>query len=91
MFHQVVFVWQGMSKEKDKRVYNTLWVFSLRRLTWTCVYRNDSVAPSEPRPRFAHQLVYDPVRKVRVSFRLVTFVLCLNILSNKWYMLHVYY
>ena len=53
-----------MSKEKDKRVYNTLWVFSLRRRTWTCVYRNGSVAPHEPRPRFAHQLVYDPVRKV---------------------------
>ncbi|XP_053614585.1 muskelin isoform X2 [Plodia interpunctella] len=63
-----MFVLSGMSKEKDKRVYNTLWVFSLRRMTWTCVYRNDSVAPSEPRPRFAHQLVLDPVRKVHYLF-----------------------
>ncbi|CAB3257188.1 unnamed protein product [Arctia plantaginis] len=47
-----IFVLSGMSKESDKRVYNTLWVFSLRRLTWTGIYRNDSVAPSEPRPRF---------------------------------------
>nr|XP_049700727.1 muskelin isoform X2 [Helicoverpa armigera] len=63
-----MFVLSGMSKEKDKRVYNTLWVFSLRRLTWTCVYRNDSVSPSEPRPRFAHQLVYDPVKKIHYLF-----------------------
>ncbi|KAJ8717113.1 hypothetical protein PYW08_005512 [Mythimna loreyi] len=63
-----MFVLSGMSKEKDKRVYNTLWVFSLRRLTWTCVYRNDSLGPNEPRPRFAHQLVYDPVKKIHYLF-----------------------
>ncbi|XP_072942576.1 muskelin [Epargyreus clarus] len=63
-----IYVLSGMSKEKDKRVYNTLWVLSLRLMTWTCVYRNDSVAPHEPRPRFAHQLVYDPVRKVHYLF-----------------------
>ncbi|XP_026741062.1 muskelin isoform X1 [Trichoplusia ni] len=63
-----LFVLSGMSKEKDKRVYNTLWVFSLRRLTWTCVYRNDSIGPNEPRPRFAHQLVYDPVKKIHYLF-----------------------
>ncbi|XP_052755942.1 muskelin isoform X2 [Galleria mellonella] len=63
-----MFVLSGMSKEKDKRVYNTLWVFSLRRMTWTCVYRNDRVSANEPRPRFAHQLVYDPVRKVHYLF-----------------------
>ncbi|XP_063830962.1 muskelin [Ostrinia nubilalis] len=58
-----IFVLSGMSKEKDKRVYNTLWVFSLRRRAWACVYRSDAVAPGQPRPRFAHQLVYDPVKK----------------------------
>ncbi|CAH2217504.1 jg685, partial [Pararge aegeria aegeria] len=63
-----IHVLSGMSKEKDKRVYNTLWVFSLRRLTWTCVYRNDCITPNEPRPRFAHQLVYDPVRKIHYLF-----------------------
>ncbi|KAJ0174253.1 hypothetical protein K1T71_010399 [Dendrolimus kikuchii] len=63
-----MFVLSGMSKEKDKRVYNTLWVFALRSMTWTCVYRNDSVAPNEPRPRFAHQLVYDPVKKIHYLF-----------------------
>ncbi|KAL0820599.1 hypothetical protein ABMA28_006442 [Loxostege sticticalis] len=63
-----MFVLSGMSKEKDKRVYNTLWVFSLRRRTWACVYRNDTVSPDEPRPRFAHQLVYDPVRKIHYLF-----------------------
>ncbi|XP_059059021.1 muskelin [Achroia grisella] len=63
-----MFVLSGMSKEKDKRVYNTLWVFSLKRLTWTCVYRNDCISANEPRPRFAHQLVYDPVRKIHYLF-----------------------
>ncbi|CAH4030331.1 unnamed protein product [Pieris brassicae] len=63
-----IFVLSGMSKEKDRRVYNTLWVLSLRRLTWSCVYRNEAVTPMEPRPRFAHQLVYDPVRKIHYLF-----------------------
>ncbi|XP_068620110.1 muskelin [Battus philenor] len=63
-----MFVLSGMSKEKDKRVYNSLWVFSLKRLTWTCVYRNDNVTSTEPRPRFAHQLVYDPTRKIHYLF-----------------------
>ncbi|XP_022128529.2 muskelin [Pieris rapae] len=63
-----IFVLSGMSKEKDRRVYNTLWVLSLRRLTWSCVYRNEAVTPLEPRPRFAHQLVYDPVRKIHYLF-----------------------
>ncbi|KOB75367.1 putative Muskelin [Operophtera brumata] len=61
---------RGMSKEKERRVYNTLWVFSLQRLTWNCVYRNESVSPNEPRPRFAHQLVYDPVNKNHPRVRL---------------------
>ncbi|XP_028163273.1 muskelin isoform X2 [Ostrinia furnacalis] len=63
-----IFVLSGMSKEKDKRVYNTLWVFSLRRRAWACVYRSDAVAPGQPRPRFAHQLVYDPVKKIHYLF-----------------------
>ncbi|RVE51419.1 hypothetical protein evm_003974 [Chilo suppressalis] len=63
-----MFVLSGMSKEKDKRIYNTLWVFSLRRMAWSCVYRNDTVSPDEPRPRFAHQLVYDPLRKIHYLF-----------------------
>ncbi|KAJ2948603.1 hypothetical protein O0L34_g7858 [Tuta absoluta] len=63
-----MYVLSGMSKEKDKRVYNTLWVFSLKRLTWSCVYRNDTVCETEPRPRFAHQLVLDPVTKIHYLF-----------------------
>ncbi|GBP55433.1 Muskelin [Eumeta japonica] len=63
-----MFVLSGMSKEKDKRVYNALWVFSLRRRTWSCVYRSERAAVGEPRPRFAHQLVYDPVTKVHYLF-----------------------
>ncbi|CAG9114445.1 unnamed protein product [Plutella xylostella] len=58
-----MFVLSGMSKEKDKRVHNALWVFSLRRLTWSCLYRSERARAREPRPRFAHQLVLDVNRK----------------------------
>ncbi|KAG7301316.1 hypothetical protein JYU34_014246 [Plutella xylostella] len=60
-----MFVLSGMSKEKDKRVHNALWVFSLRRLTWSCLYRSERARAREPRPRFAHQLVLDVNRKYK--------------------------
>ncbi|XP_048483579.1 muskelin [Plutella xylostella] len=63
-----MFVLSGMSKEKDKRVHNALWVFSLRRLTWSCLYRSERARAREPRPRFAHQLVLDVNRKVHYLF-----------------------
>ncbi|XP_062529883.1 muskelin isoform X2 [Bombyx mori] len=75
-----MFVLSGMSKEKEKRVYNTLWVLSLRTRTWSCLYRAHAPpapapapggpAPTSraPTPRFAHQLVYDPNTKIHYLF-----------------------
>ena len=51
---------QGLSKEKDKRVSNSLWVYSITNSQWSCIYKNDNQAykywcktpATEPCPRF---------------------------------------
>lgn len=66
---------QGLSKDKGKRfdsVQNSFWVYSIKNNKWSCIYRNDNVGEKywskmqdyEPCPRYAHQLVYDHVKKV---------------------------
>ena len=65
--------------KRDDNVKNSFWVYSIVDNKWTCVYRNDNsrekessdgvgtsnrVPGEEPCPRFAHQLVYDHVKKV---------------------------
>lgn len=73
---------QGISKDKDKReesVRNSFWVYDILENRWSCIYKNENKADSEapgtspgdeegPRPRFAHQLVYDNVKKVHFLF-----------------------
>jgi len=62
----------GLNKDKDKRptgsgVSNSFWIYEIQRSKWSCIYRNEknnieywSKRQSvEPRPRYAHQLVYD--------------------------------
>ncbi|XP_041985047.1 muskelin [Aricia agestis] len=67
-----IYVLSGMSASHDKGgasgVQNSLWVYSLRRRAWACAYSNRTVSAAHPRPRFAHQLVYDPVRKIHYLF-----------------------
>lgn len=66
-----------MSKDKDKRddnVQNAFWVYNIQENEWSCIYRNENIGEKywrkmqdyEPCPRFAHQLVYDHVKKVRL-------------------------
>ena len=70
---------QGLNKDKDKsdkgpdsRVSNSFWVYSIAANRWTCYYKNENSSPDywnmmqhlEPRPRYAHQLVYDDVNRV---------------------------
>lgn len=70
-----IYVLSGLSKEKEKRddnIQNSFWVYSIREQKWKCVYKNDNSGENywrkmqhiEPCPRFAHQLVYDTVKKV---------------------------
>ncbi|XP_014296993.1 muskelin [Microplitis demolitor] len=74
-----IYVLSGLSKNKEKReenVQNSFWVYKIKSNSWTCVYRNENVSEKywnkmqdfEPCPRFAHQLVYDNVKKVHYLF-----------------------
>ncbi|KAG8038628.1 hypothetical protein G9C98_007335 [Cotesia typhae] len=74
-----IYVLSGFSKNKEKRdenVHNSFWVYKIKSNTWSCVYRNENVGEKywnkmqdfEPCPRFAHQLVYDNVRKIHYLF-----------------------
>lgn len=69
-------VFQGLSKDKSKKeqsTRNSFWLFNIESNKWSCIYRNDKKGDEywikdgvfEPCPRFAHQLVYDYVDKVK--------------------------
>ncbi|XP_017793080.1 PREDICTED: muskelin [Habropoda laboriosa] len=74
-----IYVLSSLSKDKGKRfdsVQNSLWMFNIKNNKWSCIYQNDNVGEDywkkmqdyEPRPRFAHQLVYDHIKKVHFLF-----------------------
>jgi hypothetical protein len=61
---------QTMSTEAAK---NSFWIYNLNHRKWTRIYSSDSSSTTsdtldEPCPRFAHQLVYDPVTKTHYLF-----------------------
>ncbi|GFO32065.1 muskelin-like, partial [Plakobranchus ocellatus] len=68
-----IHVFSGLSRDKEKRdnVKNSFWVYDILNDKWSCIYKNENVGQNywlkmqhvEPVPRFAHQLVYDHVRK----------------------------
>ncbi|CEP17136.1 hypothetical protein [Parasitella parasitica] len=57
-------------------VRNTLWVYSIEKNEWQKVFQNENrdsecwtrISKFEPGPRFAHQMVYDPVSKKQYIF-----------------------
>lgn len=76
-------VMTGLNKDKDKdkrsgeaRVSNSFWLYEIGSGRWSVVYRNENNEPGywtrrqsvEPRPRYAHQLVYDEVRSHHYMF-----------------------
>lgn len=73
-----IHVLSGLSRDKDKRdnSKNSFWVYDIGKDKWSCIYRNENTGQQywikmqhiEPVPRFAHQLVYDHVRKVHYLF-----------------------
>ncbi|KAJ8686742.1 hypothetical protein QAD02_022536 [Eretmocerus hayati] len=74
-----IYVLSGLSKDKDKRdenVQNSFWVYNIKTNKWSCIYRNENIGEKywskmqnyEPCPRFAHQLVYDHIKKVHYLF-----------------------
>ena len=63
----------------ESRVSNSFWVYGISSNRWTCFYRNDNSSSSywskmqrqEPRPRYAHQLVYDDINRVSNKLDLI--------------------
>ncbi|KNC70147.1 hypothetical protein SARC_17330 [Sphaeroforma arctica JP610] len=73
-----MYVLTGLMKDKKKnaqKVRSDFWVFSLDTREWRRVYENDHddqaywqvMRNIEPCPRYAHQLVYNPITKVRAQ------------------------
>ncbi|KAL5034044.1 hypothetical protein RTP6_001923 [Batrachochytrium dendrobatidis] len=73
------YVLSGLMREKNstqETVRNSFWVYSIQRNAWSRVYQNEnigaeyweSMGDKEPRPRFAHQLVYNPKLKCQYLF-----------------------
>lgn len=78
-----IHVMTGLNRDKDKgdrksegKVTNSFWVYNIPTDKWTCFYRNENnssmywnkMQTEEPRPRYAHQLVYDEVNRVHFMF-----------------------
>ncbi|GIZ04438.1 muskelin [Caerostris extrusa] len=73
-----IHVLSGSNKDKrEEYVKNSFWVYDINHNRWSCIYQSDvkeqenSVQidqPLEPCPRFAHQLVYDHIRKIHYLF-----------------------
>ncbi|CAG0919903.1 unnamed protein product [Notodromas monacha] len=76
-----IFMLRGSSRGKDKgagvasSVKSSLWLYSISRNVWSCVYSYDSCrhktgksVMAEPCPRYAHQLVYDHSTKTHFLF-----------------------
>ena len=73
------YVLSGLMREKNatqETVKNSFWVYSIKNNRWSRIYQNENVGSEywakmgdkEPRPRFAHQLVYDHHRKIQYLF-----------------------
>ena len=61
----------------DSNIWRTgFWVYHIQRKKWRCVYQNEhtdamyweAMRTVEPRPRFAHQLVFDPAESRHYLF-----------------------
>jgi len=68
-----VYVLSGLMREKNassESIKNAFfWCFELSKSRWRRVYKNESVDDHRgPTPRFAHQLVYDPITKTQYLF-----------------------
>ncbi|ORX50570.1 hypothetical protein DM01DRAFT_1384804 [Hesseltinella vesiculosa] len=67
-----IYVLSGyMKNQGGGTVKNGLWVYDMNRNEWTKVYQNHNINDlkhMEPCPRFAHQMVYDPITQTQFIF-----------------------
>ncbi|XP_039250977.2 muskelin-like [Styela clava] len=70
--------------KREDNMQNSFWIYGINDDSWNCVYKNElssqggatqsgtsssaSVEVNEPCPRYAHQLVYDHVRRTHYMF-----------------------
>ena len=104
-FNTVRCSFQGLNKDKEKsdkrtesRVSNSFWVYNIVSNKWTCFYRNDHNSPqywnkmqtTEPRPRYAHQLVYDEINRVILYYnKELSLIILLVFVSNFHHSLNI--
>lgn len=76
---ETIAVFSGLIREKhasSESVKNTLWIYDISSDKWSKVYSNENTSESywqamedkEPRPRFAHQVVFDDKKGVWYLF-----------------------
>ncbi|CAG8451778.1 448_t:CDS:10 [Paraglomus occultum] len=75
---QEFYVLSGLMRDnkRNSTSKSSFWVYSLETGQWVKIYQNEQTenkhwiqqTPSEPCPRFAHQLVYDHINKVQYLF-----------------------
>ncbi|KAI9308276.1 hypothetical protein BJ944DRAFT_246727 [Cunninghamella echinulata] len=72
-----IYVLSGYLKNQGSDIIkNGLWVYSIDQNQWKNVYQNENQDPDywkamkhiEPCPRFAHQMIYDPLSKLHFIF-----------------------
>lgn len=72
-----LYLFSGLMREKgSETVKNSFWNYSIKKNKWNKVYQNENTGAeywlkmqaTEPRPRFAHQLVYDCNTKTQYLF-----------------------
>eukprot|EP01103_Thecamoeba_quadrilineata_P009060 TRINITY_DN1876_c0_g1_i1.p1 TRINITY_DN1876_c0_g1~~TRINITY_DN1876_c0_g1_i1.p1 ORF type:complete len:733 (-),score=108.15 TRINITY_DN1876_c0_g1_i1:57-2255(-) len=74
-----MYVLSGLMIDKQvsrDTIKNSFWVYHVQKEKWTCVYKNKCTDPTywekmkskEPRPRYAHQLVYDSQNRCHYLF-----------------------
>merc|ERR1712241_1155978 len=67
---------EKIDRKSEAKVTNSFWVYSITNDKWTCFYKNENnssiywnkMQSEEPRPRYAHQLVYDESNRVHFMF-----------------------
>ncbi|KAI8384170.1 Muskelin N-terminus-domain-containing protein [Blakeslea trispora] len=71
---QELYVLSGYKRNtSSEEVKNALWVYSIKKNTWQKVYQNENLHKQEmaslgPCPRYAHQMVYDPLHQTQYIF-----------------------
>lgn len=66
---QEIYVLSGyMRNQNCDVVKNALWIYSIQKNQWQKIDKSFEKGEEGPCPRFAHQMVYDPIKKIQYLF-----------------------